>query len=132
MNTAKYLYYKGIYYDKGTKVKMKTKFKGVITTTFLGGTKYEGVYETIVAAPSENYIIEIIKPVYAPGQENDEYTETNSKYNLRQGDIQIGWIWYILIMIVGSIFNDRWIIWIMATVIFFIWKGRKHKGGKKQ
>lgn len=28
-------------------------------------------------------------------------------------------ILYIITMVGGSIFNDRWIIWILATIIFF-------------
>lgn len=134
MNSVRYLYYKGKYYDSGTKVKMKTKWNGIIVTTFLGNAKYEGVHEVVNAVPSENYIIEIIDPVYAPEQEGNVDAGENSKYNPRQGDIQIGWIWYIIVMLVGSIFNDRWLIWIAATVIFFIWKGGNHigkKGGKK-
>lgn len=131
MNPVRYLYYEGKYYDVGTKVKMKTKFNGIVITTFLGGCEYEGVYEHFNPVPAENYIIEIIDPIYAPGQESNADVKNIITYNPRQGDIQIGWIWYILIMLLGSIFNDRWLIWIAATVIFFIWKGANHKGGKK-
>lgn len=28
-------------------------------------------------------------------------------------------LWYIIIMIVGVIFYDRWLIWIGATIVFF-------------
>ena len=46
-------------------------------------------------------------------------------------DVEIGWIWYIVIMVVGAIFKDRWLIWIGATAYFFLWKSGFLNGGKK-
>lgn len=34
----------------------------------------------------------------------------------------IGWIWYIVLMTVGSIFKYAIFIWIFLSVIFFSWK----------
>lgn len=36
-------------------------------------------------------------------------------------------IWYIIIMLVGAVFNDRWLIWIIATIIW-----RKHINRKSR
>lgn len=35
-------------------------------------------------------------------------------------------VFYIITMIGGSIFNDRWIIWIIATIVYFSFRNR-HK-----
>lgn len=50
-------------------------------------------------------------------------------------------IWYIIIMLIGAVFNDRLVIWITATVIWWNHINRKtrrqkewnekHNGGKK-
>lgn len=34
---------------------------------------------------------------------------------------------YIIVMLVGLIFNDRWLIWIMASLIYFKFIGRHKK-----
>ena len=50
-------------------------------------------------------------------------------------------IWYIIVMLIGAVFNDRLIIWVFATIIWWRHINRKarrqkewdekHKGGKK-
>lgn len=35
-----------------------------------------------------------------------------------------GWAWYITIMIVGVLFNDRFGIWFVTSVVFFSWRKR--------
>ena len=39
----------------------------------------------------------------------------------------IAWIWYVFIMVVGSIFYDRIGIWIITSVIFFSYRNKKLK-----
>jgi hypothetical protein len=56
-------------------------------------------------------------------------------------DNSVATIWYIIIMVVGAVFKDRWLIWIVATVIWRSHINRKkrrqkewdekHNGGKK-
>ena len=56
-------------------------------------------------------------------------------------DNGVATLWYIIIMVIGAVFNDRWLIWIIATVIWWNhinrkkirqkqWD-RKHNGGNK-
>ena len=40
-------------------------------------------------------------------------------------------IWYIIIMVVGAIFVDRWLIWIMASFIYFRFINRRAIRQKK-
>lgn len=57
-----------------------------------------------------------------------EGREVNSleRFKLNGGnapiDTSVGTIWYIIIMIVGTIFHARILIWIVATAIYFLWK----------
>jgi hypothetical protein len=130
---AECLYYKGVYYDVGTVVKLRTKWDEEIITTFLGGRKYEGVckYDFYFLDSPETYIIEIIKPVYyTPPQRNASktssiWTRSGSGSSTSSDEIAIGLIWYIAVMLVAIIFKDRLLIWIAATIIFFAWKHTK-------
>ena len=37
-------------------------------------------------------------------------------------NIEVGWVWYIAIMLIATIFKDRVMIWAFATAVFFLWK----------
>lgn len=130
MSVPKYLYYKGQYYDVGTRVKLKTRWSGVVETTFLGYKTYDCCLERDGATP-EDYIVEIVKPVYyvSPQQQDSKksnvFTRTGSGSWNSDDDVFHGLLLYIAIMLGGIIFNDRWLIWIIATVIFFGWKAKK-------
>lgn len=52
----------------------------------------------------------------------------NPKYMDKPGTMENGTaiFFYIVAMVGGSIFNDRWIIWIIATIIYFSFRNR-HK-----
>lgn len=39
----------------------------------------------------------------------------------------IGWIWYIFLMTISVIFNDRIVLWIIISVVFFSWRSKKIK-----
>lgn len=136
MPIENFLRFEGKCYDVGTKLKFYAKIRqfnvgikiGVIKK-FDNGTVYiEGddgflyYYSTIF-----NYIIEIIEPVYYIPKED---TTSDNRTRPAPWDVEIGWIWYIIIMVVGTIFNDRLLIWIVATAIFFLWKSGR-LGGQK-
>lgn len=122
--------YRGQCYDVGTKLKF-----GIGTEPFR--TIYEGTIEWIShnhiyirltdgtgrmlskVWPLDNTIVEIVAPVYYIEQPKQQ---TRGGPTPSINDIFVGWVWYIVIMSVGVIFEDRWLIWIFATIIFFIWK----------
>lgn len=133
MNAPQYFEYKGQKYGYGTKLKVMTRYWGVVETTYLGGRKYDGVspYDLALGSSPESYIIEIIKPIYyipPSKQENKKssvFTRTGSGSWQSDDDVFHGLLLYIAVMLGGVIFNDRWLIWIMATIIFFSWKANK-------
>lgn len=120
MSKNRCLFYKGQYYDVGTKVKIKTQWHGEMITTFLGYGRFENVskYEIPICAQIERYIVEIIEPVYY--KEPEPTPQKRKFFSLPAGDGPFyALLWYIAVMVVGTIFNDRWLIWIVATLIFF-------------
>ena len=136
----KYLKYHGQYYDIGTKVKIKIGPNQTTETIFLGwsvnrsgnGKSFECEYpysERYHCSATEQYIVEIINPVYPLLKPITQQTTNRNCPN--SWDVEIAWVWYVLIMIVGAIFKDRWIIWIFGTLFFFAWKNGFLNGGTK-
>lgn len=129
----KYLYYKNQYYDAGTVVKIKTRWKGTKEVTFRGwkpnGCTFleDGITDNCYWFETEKYIVDIVRPVYP----KNLIEKANDREHPSPWDMEIGWIWYIIIMILGSIFKARLMIWIFTTAYFFLWKNGFLKGGSK-
>ena len=135
-----FIRYRGRCYGVGTRLKFEAKVngyycgikEGVIeqfagTMVFIRGD--DGIlykYSTTkYLVDFDKVIIEIINPSY--------YIMEGINYSNREcpqpWDFEIGLIWYIIIMVVGTLFNARLIIWIVSTVIFFLWKNGFLNGG---
>lgn len=147
------LLFQGKYYDVGTKVKFIRKYQWNSVTE---GTiiwiepnsitikTYNNINYNIFVSDVDRMIKEIIEPIYYTGSVQPPIqpsasgtdvlykgVEANKNRNYpSEGDVEVGWIWYIIIMLVGAIFKDRWIIWVVATFYFFSWKNG-FLGGKK-
>lgn len=39
----------------------------------------------------------------------------------------IGWVWYVFLMLISTIFNDAIGLWGLITVVFFSWRSKKIK-----
>lgn len=39
----------------------------------------------------------------------------------------LGWVWYIFLMAIATIFNGAIFLWIMISIIFFNWRAKKIK-----
>ena len=133
----KYMKYKGEYYDKGTICKIKGMY-GPVLVRFLGW-KYNdqfcfeavndddsiGLYNSYNPAGVMDYCLEIVIPV-RPNLEQANTTTVKGglpeKETPPSWDIEVGWIWYIAIMLIATIFKDRVLIWAFATIVFFLWK----------
>ena len=132
------LEHNGKCYDIGTKIEFTFKTSQPLGTTLIGVlAQCETTANHLVVnvsgydrmfIKSEFIIVNIIEPVYtAP----PEVIVKNKQSCPPSWDIEVGWVWYILIMLIGTIFKDRWIIWIFATLYFFAWKNGSFNGGKK-
>jgi hypothetical protein len=141
----KYMKFKGEYYDVGTICKIKGP-NGPRLVRFIGwrygdrgcfelidGDSFFDLYDTYNRAGVMDYCLEIVVPV-KPNLEQSEKSGggfgTPERDKPPSWDIEVAWIWYIVIMAVGIIFKDRWLIWGFTTAVFFLWKGG-FLGGKK-
>jgi hypothetical protein len=134
-----YMKYQGQYYDKGTKVKIKGP-RGPVTATFVGwkyqgrgcfkadSGKYFDLYDTYDFTAANKFIEEIIEPVYPNIQ--PVTIQTNNREKPPSWDVEVAWIWYIVIMFILTFFQARLLGWIATTIIFFGWKNG-HFNNKK-
>lgn len=141
----KYMKFKGEYYDVGTIAKIKGR-SGPVLAKFCGW-KYDdrgcfeliddklfGLYDTYNRAGVMDYCIEIVVPIKPNLQSMEEIIDKNSIYNIEKPpswDIEVAWIWYIVIMAIAIIFKDRLMIWTIVTAIFLLWKNGLLNNNKK-
>ncbi len=141
----KYMKFKGEYYDVGTIAKIKGRY-GPVLVRFVGwrhgdrgcfesiDDKAFGLYDTYNRAGVMDYCLEIIVPVKPNLQTTEEVSDgfgLPERDKPPSWDIEIAWVWYIIIMAVAFIFKERWMIWFFTTAVFFLWKKGFLNGGKK-
>ena len=141
----KYLKFQGEYYDVGTICKIKGFNNNTLLVRFNGWKnpqyyqpnlreefttidkdQHHLLYDSYGWNNVNAYVLEIVVPV-KPDLDKKENTEKGgvglpNRDAPPSWDIEVGWIWYILIMAVGTIFKDRLLIWGFTTIIFFLWK----------
>lgn len=138
MLVESFIRYKGECYDVGTRLKFKAVswgyYEGIkegVIEAFINTTAYiravDGKLYTFSTVTNcvkfDQVITEIITPVYYVEQQ----IETNRSYP-PLWQVENGLILYIAIMVIGVLFEERFLIWIFATVIFFAWiTGRLNK-----
>ena len=59
--------------------------------------------------------------------ENVRMPNVKTKKDIEIPGLFIGWVWYIFLMAVSCIFNGAIILWILISVIFFVWRANKIK-----
>ena len=94
-----------------------TQIKGSV---FLAGDKLKGKYEEY---------IEIVKPVYyqepEPPKPTNIFFRTGSGSWEAHNDVVYGFIIYMVVMIIATLFKARVGLWILATIVYFGWKSKK-------
>lgn len=136
-----YMKYKGQYYDKGTIVKIRGVL-GVVKAEFIGWTynnygcfrpvneKESCLYSKYNPSGVNAYIVEIVKPVY-PNLTSVISEKVDNSNKPSSWEIEVAWIWYIVIMAVTIIFKERIGLWVLESAVFFGWKEGILKGGKR-
>lgn len=77
----------------------------------------DGYYGMCIPEKAEDFIEEV-EPITEP-PEAQFYKDTEVD------DVVYGWIIYLFVMAVGTIFKDAIGIWIIASLIFFPWRKKK-------
>jgi hypothetical protein len=144
MGMIQYFEFKGVKYGVGTIVKVPTtkdlrwlpKEQIMQEAVFTGGAQFVfthlsgsiSLYEENFIGKYEQYI-EIIKPIYyqnpAPLKPQNIFTQTGSGSWDAHNEVCMGFIWYIAVMLIAIIFKARVGIWILATIVYFLWKAKK-------
>lgn len=52
---------------------------------------------------------------------------TRTRRDMDIDGLFLGWVWYIFLMTISIIFNDRIGLWILISVVFFSWRKKKIK-----
>lgn len=137
-----YFVYNGKRYESGTKF----LFSGGDIGTFLWRDDESG-YISYIFTPKPNYYNMFPKPVNVMRKSKDfwsafkgvtgEVDDTVKPPVLKQrpdsqiDGLLIGWLWYIVLMAVSTIFYDRIGLWALWTFLFFSWRHSKiEKEGK--
>jgi hypothetical protein len=85
-------------------------------------------YFTVPAWLIENVIKTIIKPIKLSQAECDAINNglinniVNRNTNCENQELKIAWILYVIILISSLIFRQFYLIWIIASFIFFKWR----------
>ena len=142
MGVRQYFEFKGIKYGIGTIVKVPrmldirwfSREEIIEEAEFVGGVCFVfknlngSIHLDDLSGKYEQYI-EIIKPVYYQEPELSKsqniFLSTGSGSWDAYNEVCIGLIWYIGVMLLAAIFKDRLIIWVFATLVFFLWKSKK-------
>lgn len=137
-----FIRYQGLCYDVGTRLRFKNYSYGyycgieegviekfVEATVFIRG--YNGKLYNISTTRGEAYFDKIITEIIEPVYYIPEYTTKNNCKCPSPWDVEMGWIWYIIVMIFGAIFKERLMVWMLATAYFFLWKNGFLNGGKE-
>jgi hypothetical protein len=87
----------------------------------------EKIWHVFTTVSPEQLIEEIVTPA-GPRKENNkvEYFKDGEVKGVPQM-----WVYYILAMIVATLFNDRIMMWYIFSIIFFVWRDCKLKKPKQ-
>ena len=114
------------------------KEKTIRRARFVGGGRFifEDSNSTITLYESAEHFkgeyepyIEIISPIHyqepRASKSSNIFFRTGSGSWDAHNEVCIGFIWYIVIMLLATIFEARVGIWILATIVYFVWKSKK-------
>jgi hypothetical protein len=124
-----FIRFQGKCYDVGTRLKFYpygrtwfTPMIGVIeefmgTTCFIRGDDGKTyTLSTVVQENGNKCVVEIIEPVYYILK-----GDTTNRFCPPAWKIEDVLVWYIIIMVVGALFQVRLLIWVVASIFFFAW-----------
>lgn len=128
-----FIRYKGERYDVGTRLRFKTgtaSWAGILEGTieiishnvFYIRLTDGGMWKLSKVLPLENRIVEIVYPVYYQDPPVEYVRGIQGGPCPPEDQIFVGWIWYIAIMVIGALFKEALLIWVIASAVFFLWK----------
>lgn len=132
-----YFIYENIKYNSGTDIvinKYDSGYKYPVRAVFLYYDTGKDVYAIQVGNDIKEYTTKefktmIFRCIYNshPVKYQKLRSELTFQKELEIEGLLLAWIWYIFIMVVAIIFNDRIGIWILSSIIFFRYRNKKIK-----
>lgn len=132
-----YLKFDGKYYDVGTIVLLEefgktyeAIYEGRKTINKYTCEIFNRIDENIPVFGGGYKILKILKPIPAPSEDELLHKQQeDAKRHLTgypsQGTVDMAWMWYIVVMLLATIFKDRIFIWVASTIYFFWWKSKQ-------
>ena len=89
----------------------------------------DGLYDCVNengSGPLVKYrdLVKIVKHIHDP-KDFANWTQSSRDPN-QQVDTFNETLWYIILMVVASLFHGRVIAWILITIVYFVWKARQY------
>lgn len=136
-----YFIYNGEKYPSGTIIKINSMGTKIEDAVFLYYKTDINKYFVQVGScthicPKKLFdaiLVEVTDKINTNVLNNYRYpTETRNVSRTFKDELEIdgmlnAWIWYVVIMLVATIFNDRIGIWIFASIVFFTYRRKKLK-----
>ena len=125
---------------KNARYDHQTTYNGQISYFFSAGSRFDwystekigndyAPYFVVSAMELENAIEEVTHPIKLPREQTEAILNNiaTPKSELEDPKVIVSWLIYIAVLVGSLIFKQFYIIWIIATVLFF-----KYKKGLKQ
>lgn len=138
MDYCQYFTYNGITYKMGTMLKMRNikhseeivtvEFNCVLNGRYHINRRYldENVWmerNEVIGMKEEDFFNNLVEIESTESYWHEYVTPKDSQID----KLFIGWIYYIVIMALATIFYDRIGIWIFVSIIFFSWRKKVKK-----
>ena len=125
-----YFEYNGVKYYTGT-VLIVPYLSEKVEATFIGHDETNKLYvckikNFTIRYPETLFFNQII--CITNTSDNSVHTPIQKVRNDSQiSGLFIGWVWYIFLMAISTIFNDAIGLWIFISIVFFNWRSKKIK-----
>ena len=121
----------GVLYYSGTIFVMKDNFGKDVEAAFIWyDTNYKRFMYKTKDGMRQSLHDDFVKNFVSVTNKRDE--SVRGPVEVRKKDFEIkglflGWVWYIFLMGISTIFKDAIGLWILISVVFFSWRSKKIK-----
>jgi hypothetical protein len=138
-----YFVHDGVPYSSGTVIRIsefniysgRVREKNAVFIEYDNESKmYKILVDGVAVEHTERYFNHIFCGIYTNNNTQNktqvvdvQKREKSLTDELNIDGLGLAWMWYVFIMLVAIIFNDRIIIWVMASITFFKYRNKKLK-----
>lgn len=92
-------------------------WKGIHRWTYAIWLKSGSIVEYTTSESPDTMIESIVGFPYSEQDNRQQYY-----YDWEVPDVITGWIIFIIVMVVGVFLRDRWTLWIIGSIYFYLWR----------